>query len=158
MKEWLGSKVVQQKSEAVVDDVVVSVYSRDWGVVRLYLVLRLPFWDYHFSRLDKAGIPYLSPQPTIMVAAPEVDKKQAVLAKISSIADFSSEIRFYLNGTEVIVDANTVDPASTLLDFLRSQKRLTGTKLGCAHTPDCTKLRVADWMFDIKAAKGLPVR
>lgn len=45
-----------------------------------------------------------------------------------------SEIRFLLNGREVSV--NDVGASQTLLDFLRLDRRLTGTKEGCAEG-DC---------------------
>jgi xanthine dehydrogenase small subunit len=44
------------------------------------------------------------------------------------------EIRFLLNDREVRLDR--VGPADTLLDFLRIDRRLTGTKEGCAEG-DC---------------------
>lgn len=40
---------------------------------------------------------------------------------------------FYINGTRVVLDGNTVDPRATLLDFLRAQPGLTGTKNGCSE-------------------------
>ncbi|MGZ9811942.1 xanthine dehydrogenase small subunit [Pseudoroseicyclus sp. H15] len=43
------------------------------------------------------------------------------------------EVRFLLNGEEVQIDAA---PDTTLLDFLRIEKRLTGTKEGC-NEGDC---------------------
>ena len=45
-----------------------------------------------------------------------------------------SEIRFLLNGADVTLDA--AGAGDTLLDYLRLQKRLTGTKEGCAEG-DC---------------------
>lgn len=45
-----------------------------------------------------------------------------------------SEIRFLLNGTEVVL--TDVRPDRTLLDYLRLERRLTGTKEGCAEG-DC---------------------
>jgi xanthine dehydrogenase small subunit len=43
-------------------------------------------------------------------------------------------IRFYLNDAEVIVE--NASPSTTLLNFLRQERRLTGTKEGCAEG-DC---------------------
>ncbi|MCM0650650.1 (2Fe-2S)-binding protein [Clostridium swellfunianum] len=39
------------------------------------------------------------------------------------------ELEFILNGTKVITDA---DPTKSLLDFIREDMELTGTKKGCA--------------------------
>lgn len=44
--------------------------------------------------------------------------------------DYDDTIRFYLNGTRVILDS--IDPEVTLLEYLRGIG-LTGTKLGCAE-------------------------
>ncbi len=43
-------------------------------------------------------------------------------------------LRFFLNG--VLVEREGVDPHTTLLDFVREERRLTGTKEGCAEG-DC---------------------
>jgi xanthine dehydrogenase/oxidase len=46
----------------------------------------------------------------------------------------TSTILFYLNGTRIELNGNTIDPDATLLDFIRSQgPGLTGTKLGCGE-------------------------
>ncbi|KAF7338447.1 Xanthine dehydrogenase/oxidase [Mycena venus] len=46
----------------------------------------------------------------------------------------SSTLRFYLNGSPIVLDGNSFDPDSTLLDFIRSQGQgFTGTKLGCGE-------------------------
>jgi xanthine dehydrogenase/oxidase len=44
--------------------------------------------------------------------------------------DWDNTIKFYLNGTKVVLD--NVDPELTLLEYLRDIG-LTGTKLGCAE-------------------------
>lgn len=44
--------------------------------------------------------------------------------------DYSDSLKFYLNGTKVILD--NIDPEITLLEYLRGIG-LTGTKLGCAE-------------------------
>ncbi|THH12808.1 hypothetical protein EW146_g7346 [Bondarzewia mesenterica] len=49
------------------------------------------------------------------------------------IANYSHTLKFYINGSPVVLDANTVDPEATLLDFIRTQRGLTGTKLGCGE-------------------------
>ncbi|MGV8938020.1 MAG: xanthine dehydrogenase small subunit [Allorhizobium sp.] len=46
----------------------------------------------------------------------------------------NDSIRFILNGEDIVL--SEVDPTSTLLDFLRLKRRLTGTKEGCAEG-DC---------------------
>jgi len=43
----------------------------------------------------------------------------------------SSCLNFYLNGTKIALES--VDPEVTLLDFIRSQRKLKGTKLGCGE-------------------------
>ncbi|KAJ6570341.1 molybdopterin binding aldehyde oxidase/xanthine dehydrogenase [Mycena sp. CBHHK59/15] len=46
----------------------------------------------------------------------------------------TSTLRFFLNGSPIILDGNSFDPDSTLLDFIRSQGQgFTGTKLGCGE-------------------------
>ena len=54
---------------------------------------------------------------------------------------FDDTLRFYLNGTRVVLD--TIDPEITLLEYLRGIG-LTGTKLGCAEggCGACTVVRV----------------
>ncbi|KAJ7468729.1 Molybdopterin-binding domain of aldehyde dehydrogenase-domain-containing protein [Mycena latifolia] len=56
----------------------------------------------------------------------------------STFQDFesqaSSTLRFFLNGSPIVLDGNSFDPDSTLLDFIRSQGQgFTGTKLGCGE-------------------------
>jgi xanthine dehydrogenase/oxidase len=62
-------------------------------------------------------------------AAPAVSRDAARgLAEVT--AGFDDTLRFYLNGTKVVLDA--ADPEVTLLEYLRGVG-LTGTKLGCAE-------------------------
>jgi xanthine dehydrogenase/oxidase len=57
-----------------------------------------------------------------------VTEKAASLAAVTE--DYDDSLRFYLNGTKVVLDA--IDPEVTLLEYLRGIG-LTGTKLGCAE-------------------------
>ncbi|KAM4060647.1 molybdopterin-binding domain of aldehyde dehydrogenase [Hirsutella rhossiliensis] len=59
---------------------------------------------------------------------PERNAQPAPLASLT--ADFDDTIRFYLNGTKVILE--DVDPDVTVLEYLRGIG-LTGTKLGCGE-------------------------
>jgi xanthine dehydrogenase iron-sulfur cluster and FAD-binding subunit A len=67
--------------------------------------------------------------PGIVEPAPAVAPE-----KISDLLhltqDYHDTIRFYLNGTKVVLD--DIDPELTLLEYLRGIG-LTGTKLGCAE-------------------------
>jgi len=45
---------------------------------------------------------------------------------------YDDTLRFYLNGSKVVIDSYAVDPEITLLEYLRGIG-LTGTKLGCAE-------------------------
>ena len=45
---------------------------------------------------------------------------------------YDDTLRFYLNGTKVVIDSIAIDPEITLLEYLRGIG-LTGTKLGCAE-------------------------
>lgn len=45
---------------------------------------------------------------------------------------YDDALRFYLNGTKVVIDSTSIDPEITLLEYLRGIG-LTGTKLGCAE-------------------------
>ncbi|CAK5275238.1 unnamed protein product [Mycena citricolor] len=50
----------------------------------------------------------------------------------------TSTLRFFLNGSPIVLDGNSFDPDATLLDFIRSQGQgFTGTKLGAdIHGPE----------------------
>lgn len=62
-------------------------------------------------------------------AAPAVSQDAArALSEVT--AGYDDTLRFYLNGTKVVLDA--ADPEVTLLEYLRGIG-LTGTKLGCAE-------------------------
>jgi xanthine dehydrogenase/oxidase len=64
-----------------------------------------------------------------LVVEPAV-AKDPVKALAELTADYDDTLRFYLNGTKVVLD--TADPEVTLLEYLRGIG-LTGTKLGCAE-------------------------
>ena len=64
----------------------------------------------------------VSPEPAVSVSATH---------SLSSVTTtYDDTLRFYLNGTRVILD--NIDPEITLLEYLRGIG-LTGTKLGCAE-------------------------
>src|SRR5262245_12201099 len=64
----------------------------------------------------------ISPQPAVSSDA---------LHSLSAVTStYHDTLRFYLNGTKVVLDA--ADPEVTLLEYLRGIG-LTGTKLGCAE-------------------------
>jgi xanthine dehydrogenase/oxidase len=56
-------------------------------------------------------------------------------AAYEKLAPFITEARstldFYINGSKI--ELSNPDPEHTLLDFLRSQPGLKGTKLGCGE-------------------------
>lgn len=64
----------------------------------------------------------ISPQPAV--------SNDALRALDEATAAYDDTLRFYLNGTKVVLD--TADPEVTLLEYLRGIG-LTGTKLGCAE-------------------------
>jgi xanthine dehydrogenase/oxidase len=56
------------------------------------------------------------------------------MATFDKLSASNSTIRFYLNGSAIALDGNSIDPDATLLDFIRSQgSGFTGTKLGCGE-------------------------
>ncbi|KZF19905.1 xanthine dehydrogenase/oxidase [Xylona heveae TC161] len=57
-------------------------------------------------------------------------QKNTVQSLSEVTADYDDTLRFYLNGTRVVLDS--ADPEVTLLEYLRGIG-LTGTKLGCAE-------------------------
>lgn len=64
----------------------------------------------------------IEPQPAV---------SQTATRSLASVTeDYDDTIKFYLNGTKVVLD--TADPEVTLLEYLRGIG-LTGTKLGCAE-------------------------
>jgi xanthine dehydrogenase small subunit len=64
------------------------------------------------------------------------------------------DIRFLLNGERV--DAAGVSPQTTLLEFLRDERRLTGTKEGCAEG-DCGACTVVLAERDVRGVAWKPV-
>lgn len=67
--------------------------------------------------------------PGIIVPDPAVSP-QSTKSLADVTAAYHDTVRFYLNGTKVVLD--DVDPEVTLLEYLRGIG-LTGTKLGCAE-------------------------
>lgn len=57
----------------------------------------------------------------------DLDLEKIITTKISD------RITFYLNGNKINLNCNQVDPDSTLLDFIRAQPGLSGTKNGCSE-------------------------
>lgn len=66
----------------------------------------------------------IEPQPAVPAA-----RSQSLNAVTEPYDD---TLRFYLNGTKIIIDSVSIDPEITLLEYLRGIG-LTGTKLGCAE-------------------------
>ena len=62
------------------------------------------------------------------VTPPAAEKTGLSLASV--VEEWDDTIRFYLNGTRVVIE--NADPEVTLLEYLRGVG-LTGTKLGCAE-------------------------
>ena len=69
--------------------------------------------------------------PGIVDPQPAVSTQQA--HSLHSVTDpYDDTLRFYLNGTKVVLESYDLDPEITLLEYLRGIG-LTGTKLGCAE-------------------------
>jgi xanthine dehydrogenase/oxidase len=67
--------------------------------------------------------------PGLVVPDPAVSP-QSTDSLASVTTTYDDTLRFYLNGTKVVLD--DADPEVTLLEYLRGVG-LTGTKLGCAE-------------------------
>jgi xanthine dehydrogenase/oxidase len=67
------------------------------------------------------------------IIEPEPAVSQSSVSALQAVTETfdDSGLRFYLNGTKVVLD-ESVDPEITLLEYLRGVG-LTGTKLGCAE-------------------------
>src|SRR5204863_1516936 len=74
--------------------------------------------------------PSLARAPTSAACSP--GRAGAMLSSLR--ASMSEPVRFLLNGERV--DVAGLPPQTTLLEFLRDERRLTGTKEGCAEG-DC---------------------
>ena len=65
----------------------------------------------------------IDPEPAV--------SSQSLQSLQSVTSEYDEVLRFYLNGTKVVLD-ESIDPEITLLEYLRGIG-LTGTKLGCAE-------------------------
>src|SRR6476646_11882766 len=72
----------------------------------------------------------------------------------SSRTRMSEPVRFLLNGERV--DVAGLSPQTTLLEFLRDERRLTGTKEGCAEG-DCGACTVVLAERDVRGVAWTPV-
>eukprot|EP01091_Cochliopodium_minus_P007962 TRINITY_DN1784_c1_g1_i3.p1 TRINITY_DN1784_c1_g1~~TRINITY_DN1784_c1_g1_i3.p1 ORF type:complete len:932 (-),score=298.62 TRINITY_DN1784_c1_g1_i3:48-2843(-) len=61
---------------------------------------------------------------------------------------YSSNLIFYVNGKKQIVQKDTIDPSTTLIDYLRRDLGLTGTKLTCGEG-GCGACTVLQSSFDL---------
>ena len=87
------------------------------------------------KREEQTNVEYNTIESTNNMAPSAVSPEPAVSASathsLSSVTTtFDDTLRFYLNGTRVVLDE--IDPEVTLLEYLRGIG-LTGTKLGCAE-------------------------
>jgi xanthine dehydrogenase/oxidase len=72
--------------------------------------------------------------PVAMHAVPQEPTTEAPTANLSTLTKrWSNKLSFHINGQPVELNGSSVDPRATLLDWIRSQPRLTGTKLGCGE-------------------------
>lgn len=68
--------------------------------------------------------------PSVAVKPEPAVSRDSTRELLAVTADYDDTLRFYLNGTKVVLD--DADPEVTLLEYLRGIG-LTGTKLGCAE-------------------------
>ena len=89
-----------------------------------------------FFRAMTMRLPTPAAQPQRLVVPEEA------LQKLVDSSFSSAALEFYLNGTHVVL--NNPNPAWTLLDFIRSQDGLKGTKLGCGEGACTVVLQTLD--------------
>lgn len=67
------------------------------------------------------------------IVEPNPAVSSATSRSLQSVTEpYDDTLRFYLNGSKVVIDSISIDPEITLLEYLRGIG-LTGTKLGCAE-------------------------
>lgn len=72
-------------------------------------------------------VPLVKPEPINLPSAEETDNLQKLVTSTYT----TSTLEFYLNGSKI--ELRNPNPHWTLLDFIRSQHGLKGTKLGCGE-------------------------
>lgn len=73
----------------------------------------------------------MPPAPVLPESTATQTSPAAALTPLVKDVFTTSTLSFYLNGTKLLL--KDVDPEATLLDFIRSQRGLKGTKLGCGE-------------------------
>lgn len=104
-------------------------FSLSHSVCLCALAFLLPFSPSSPLPLPHTQCSVATMAPGIVTPQPAVSN-EATKSLNEVTADYDDTLRFYLNGTKVVLDS--ADPEVTLLEYLRGVG-LTGTKLGCAE-------------------------